>query len=84
MEKIYPKKLKNGDEVRIIAPARSMAIIAEEIKKIANQRFSDLGLKLSFGKHLEEKDDFCSSSIESRVQDIHEAFSDKNIKRLLP
>lgn len=80
MEKIYPEKLKNGDEVRIVAPAPSMAIISEETKKIANQRFSDLGLKLSYGKHIEEKDDFSSSSIDSRVQDIHEAFADKNVK----
>lgn len=47
MEKVYPEKLKTGDEVRVIAPARSMAIISEEVRKIANQRFSDLGLNLS-------------------------------------
>ncbi|MDP2709464.1 MAG: LD-carboxypeptidase [bacterium] len=80
---MYPKKLKEGDEVRIIAPARSMAIISEEVKKIANQRFSDLGLKLSFGKHVKEKDDFCSSSIASRLEDLHEAFSDKNVKAII-
>ena len=83
MQKIYPEKLKIGDEVRIIAPARSMAIISEEAKKIANQRFSALGLKLSFGKHVEEKDEFFSSSIESRVEDIHEAFADKNVKAVI-
>jgi len=83
MEKIYPEKLKKGDEVRIIAPARSIAIISEETRKIANQRFFDLGLKLSFGRHIEEKDDFCSSSIESRLEDLHEAFYDKNIKAII-
>src|SRR3990167_2363671 len=83
MGKIYPEKLRKGDEVRIIAPSRSMAIISEESKKIANQRFSDLGLKLSFGKHVEEKDDFCSSSIASRAEDLHEAFFDKNVKAII-
>ena len=83
MKKIYPEKLKKGDEVRVVAPSRSMAIISEEIRKIASQRFSDLGLKLSFGKRVEEKDDFCSSNIESRVQDMHEAFCDKNIKAII-
>jgi len=83
MKKIYPAKLKSGDEVRIVAPARSLVIIAKEMREIANQRFADLGLKLSFGKHAEECDDFKSSSIESRVQDLHEAFTDKNVKAII-
>lgn len=82
-DKIYPKKLVSGDEVRIIAPARSMAIISPESREIANKRFEELGLKLSFGKHVEEKDDFVSSSIKSRVEDFHEAFADKNVKAIL-
>lgn len=80
MKKIFPSKLKKGDEVRIITPSRSMKILGEDAKNIANQRFEKLGLKLSFGKNIYENDEFNSSSIESRVEDLHEAFSDKNIK----
>jgi len=83
MDKIYPSKLKAGDEVRIVASARSMAIISKGTREIANKRFADLGLKLSFGKHIEESDEFISSSIQSRVEDIHDAFSDKNVKAIL-
>lgn len=83
MEKIYPEKLKTGDEVRIIAPSRSMSIISKESREIANKRFADLGLKLSFGKHIEESDDFVSSSIKSRVEDIYDAFADKKVKAIL-
>ena len=82
-QKIYPAKLKAGDEVRIIAPSRSLAIISEEVRRIANKRFSDLGLKISFGKHVEEKDEFLSSSIESRIEDLHDAFQDKNVKAII-
>lgn len=82
-QKNFPTKLKAGDEVRIVAPSRSLAIISEESRKIANKRFSDLGLKLSFGKHLEEKDAFVSSSIESRIEDLHDAFRDKNVKAII-
>jgi muramoyltetrapeptide carboxypeptidase LdcA involved in peptidoglycan recycling len=81
-DKIFPIKLVAGDEVRIIAPSRSMAIISPESRDIANKRFEELGLKLSFGKHIEEKDDFVSSSIESRIEDFHEAFADKNVKAI--
>lgn len=83
MRKIYPSKLKFGDEVRIVAPSRSLAIISEEERKIANDRFSNLGLTFSFGKHVEEKDEFASSSIKSRIEDLHDAFRDKNVKAII-
>ncbi len=80
MKKIYPKKLEKGDEIRVVAPSCSMAIIAEANRVIANSRLTDLGLKVTFGKNVEEIDDFRSSSIKSRVADLHKAFSDKNVK----
>lgn len=83
MNKIFPKKLNTGDEVRIIAPSRSLSIISEESRNLANKRFDEMGLKLSFGKHIEEIDDFASSAIESRIHDLHEAFTDKNIKAVI-
>ena len=79
----YPSKLKKGDEIRVIAPARSLAIISKEQRDIANKRFLDLGFKLTFGKYVEEIDNFNSSKIESRIEDLHEAFSDKKIKTIL-
>lgn len=82
MNKIYPDKLKVGDEVRVIAPAMSYSIFSEELKSIANKRFEELGFKLTFGKHINEKDDFTSSSIESRIEDLHDAFQDKNVKAI--
>jgi len=83
MQPIYPKKLKPGDEIRVIAPSRSMAIITEESKSIANKRFKELGLKVSFGKHIYEIDDFNSSSVASRLDDLHAAFADPNVKGIL-
>lgn len=83
MNKIYPDKLKIGDEIRIVAPSRSMAILSDELKDIANKRFKELGFKLTFGKNVIEKDDFASSSIESRIEDLHDAFQDKNVKVIL-
>jgi muramoyltetrapeptide carboxypeptidase LdcA involved in peptidoglycan recycling len=80
MDKIFPEKLKTGDEVRVIAPARSLSIIGKETREIANKRIGELGLKLTFSKHVEEMDDFASSSIKSRIEDLHEAFLDKNVK----
>lgn len=83
MNKVYPAKLKSGDEIRIIAPSRSLAIISEGLREIANDRFSEMGFKLSFGKHLEESDEFLSSTIESRIEDLHDAFKDQSVKAVL-
>lgn len=83
MNKIFPQKLEKGNEVRIVAPSRSMNIISEGSRDIAGKRFEDLELRVSFGKHVEEHDDFVSSSIESRIEDLHDAFTDENVKAVL-
>ena len=83
MKKIFPPKLKAGDELRVIAPARSMSVISQETQSIANQIIKELGLKISFGKHINESDAFDSSSIKSRIKDLHDAFRDKGVKAIV-
>ena len=81
MKSIKPTKLKKGDMVRVIAPSTSMSVISEETKGYAKKVFEDdLGLNVSFGKNVNESDEFVSSSIKSRVSDIHDAFSDDTVK----
>ncbi|MFA6430161.1 MAG: S66 peptidase family protein [Candidatus Paceibacterota bacterium] len=77
---MYPQKLKEGDDIRVIAPSCSISLISQPIREIANKRLSDLGLEITFGKNVEESDEFGSSSIKSRVADLHKAFSDKKVK----
>ena len=80
---IKAKKLQAGDTVRVVSPARSLEIISEETQKIANERFSQLGLNITFSKNAGEIDEFNSSSIKSRIDDIHEAFSDPAVKLII-
>ncbi|MEI6191066.1 MAG: S66 peptidase family protein [bacterium] len=80
MKKTYSKKLEKGDEIRVVAPSRSISIISQANREIANKRLMGLGLKISFSKNVEETDDFGSSSIKSRVADLHKAFLDKKVK----
>jgi len=82
---MIPPKLKAGDGVRVITPAKSLAMpwINEELKEKAIQRFKKLELNLSFAEHVNEIDDFNSSSIQSRVSDLHEAFADKSIQLVI-
>ena len=60
---MIPQKLKDGDEIRIISPARSLVIISRSSQRIALQRLKEMGLKVTFSKHIKEKDDFNSSLI---------------------
>lgn len=81
---MIPEKLKAGDEVRIIAPSRSMVILGEDCKKIATQRLEALGLKVTFGKYVMEADeDYLCTSVEHRAEDLNEAFRDKKVKAIL-
>ena len=38
MHKIIPRKLNIGDEIRVIAPSRSMCILNDEVIEIAKRR----------------------------------------------
>lgn len=81
---MIPNKLKPGDEVRVIAPSRSMAILGEDCKKLATERLEDLGLKVTFGKHVMEADpDYFAASKEARVEDLNDAFRDPNVRAIL-
>ena len=79
---IIPPKLKQGDEIRVIAPAESLSLLSEENVQLAKRHFEKQGFKITFSKNCKESDIFISSSIRSRVEDIHEAFRDKNVKAI--
>ena len=80
---MIPAKLQRGDKIRVISPARSLAIISKEVQDNASRRWKSLGLIVTFSKNVSEKDEFDSSAIKSRVDDIHTAFSDKKVKCIL-
>ena len=80
---MIPKKLKKGDHIRVIAPARSLGLISQECRQIALHRLNEMGVSVSFGRHTEGMDEFCSSSVEARLQDLHEAFADESVDGIL-
>jgi len=80
---LIPNKLKQGDEIRVIAPARSMSLLSKENISLAKEKIEAQGFQVSFSKHCNESDMFMSSSTELRAEDIHQAFQDKNVKAIL-
>lgn len=43
----------------------------------------NLGLRVSFGRHINEMDDFDSTTIAHRIEDLHDAFRDPNVQLIL-
>ena len=80
---MVPARLEEGDRVAVVAPSRSLAIISKPVRDIALGRLGELGLEVAMSRHAEEIDDFTSSSIRSRVEDLHWAFESKEIKAIL-
>ena len=81
---IIPPKLQKGDVVRVISSARSLALPwIQAVKEFSIKKFDEIGLTLTFGNNVNEIDDFSSSSIESRIEDLHKAFSDKSVKLII-
>lgn len=80
MNSIFPEKLKSGDKVMVVSPSDSLANISPVVEEIAFGRLKELGLEVVFAKNARENDEFFSSSIEARVDDLHQAFSDKSVK----
>jgi muramoyltetrapeptide carboxypeptidase len=80
---MFPQKLSPGDEMRVIAPSASHAILSPASCALAERNLSALGLRVSFGEHCGESDLFQSSSVASRLADIQAAFADPQVKGIL-
>lgn len=80
---MFPAKLQPGDEIRVIAPSTSMALVKEKQLEIAVERLNKLGFTVTYGKNVNVHDEFYSSSIDERLEDLHDAFRDPNVKAIL-
>jgi muramoyltetrapeptide carboxypeptidase len=83
MKSIFPNKLRPGSHIRVIAPSRSLSLISKDTIEIANNRLVSMGFEVSFGKYVNESDDFSSTTIEHRLADLHNAFLDENVDGIL-
>ncbi|QAS51750.1 S66 family peptidase [Halobacillus litoralis] len=80
---MYPAKLKKGDEIRVISPSKSLAIIAADQKQLGMERLESLGFKVTFSKYADEDASSLSNPITHRIADLHEAFRDSKVKAIL-
>ncbi|GLY09418.1 S66 family peptidase [Pseudobacillus badius] len=79
---MQPPRLQPGDEIRVIAPSMSMAIVKGKQIELAKERLEGLGFHVTFGRYVDEHDLVFSTSVENRLADLHEAFGDPNVKAI--
>ena len=75
----YPKPLKYGDTVMIIAPAGPPSI--EHILQ-AKQKLEELGLFVIIGQSVQEKRGYLAGDDAIRVHDLHKAFANPYVKAI--
>ncbi|WP_313811670.1 LD-carboxypeptidase [Glutamicibacter sp.] len=81
---VIPARLKAGSTIRVIAPSCSRTFVMEfDNSHWINERFDRLGINVTFGAHVDENDDFDSSSITSRLADLHDAFADPTVDGII-
>ncbi|MEP6902782.1 MAG: LD-carboxypeptidase [Actinomycetota bacterium] len=74
---IKPKRLAKGDTVGVIAPASSLS--SADFDK-ALQNLADLGFKTKVGKYARGRNGFLAGTDNERLEDLHGAFGDPEIK----
>ena len=80
---MIPDKLKPGDEIRVVAPARSASDIDERVLDRAKAALESLGLRVSFSKNAFSRNQRGCPTDDEKVEDLHEAFVDSNVKCVL-
>lgn len=81
---MIPPKLKPGDEIRVIAPAESFfPQFKKEMRARGIKKLEDLGLKVSFGKYVDERDSFDTASVNHRLEDLHNAVKDPHVRAIM-
>ena len=80
---MIPDKLQPGDEVRVIAPARSASDIDKGVLERAKSALESLGLKVSFSKNAFSRSQRGCPTDDEKVEDLHVAFMDENVKCVL-
>lgn len=80
---LIPARLKQNDEIRIINPSRTLDCVGGfAANQIAQEKLTQMGFKVTFGDHVSGMTLDGTNSISERIEDIHAAFSDPNVKAI--
>lgn len=83
MNRLRPKRLSPGDAIGIIAPADSASYIYPQVWEIGVRKLRSKGFELAFGKNIRRMHGHTSGTIQERVDDLMEMFSNPKIDAIM-
>ena len=83
MTLIIPERLKKGETIGFISPSAGPHPKASHRINQAKKSLEHLGYKVAIAKNALKSESYVSSSVEERVQDIHDMFLDPEVKMVM-
>lgn len=81
---MIPRRLRAGDQLRVVAPSTSVATVPDAVRAAAVARLErEFGFEITFGAHVEETGPQGTGPVSGRVADLHEAFADPDVAGVL-
>jgi muramoyltetrapeptide carboxypeptidase LdcA involved in peptidoglycan recycling len=86
---VFPRRLKPGDQIRVLALSRSIGGVLQSSKlteadvAFAQAQLQSLGLSVSFGRHAWECNEHLTAPIQARLDDLREALNDVSVRGIL-
>lgn len=78
-----PPPLRQGDQIAVVAPSRSLGMLAEETVERAVAVLEELGLRVQLGAHAARSGPYLSAPVADRLADLHAAFADPDVRGIL-
>ena len=80
---IFGLRLRPGSHLRVIAPSRSLQVVSDAICQASLTKLQSMGFEVSIGSRARKTGLFATAPPEDRLQDLHEAFSDRGVDGVL-
>lgn len=80
---MFPKAIKPGDTIGVIAPANIILEKDEEYIEKSTKLFTDLGYKVKFGKYVRANTLGYGATAKQKAEDINNMFADKEVKAII-
>lgn len=75
--------VRRGDTVYVVSPSAGLLPFAPNRVERAISNMEKLGVKVKIARHAAENAGYVSASVDDRVSDLHEAFSDKKCSLII-
>lgn len=81
--RISSNPLRHGDHIRVVSFGLSLRGAPPTQRAMCNATLARIGLKVSFGDHVDVSNEFDTSPVSDRIRDLHTALVDRQVKMIM-